>query len=80
MTNDDVKMLPLMESPVIQRVGVTEEAENGARDDAQGVLTMKEWRQGRTKLYGRTKTVREVEGGLDVETEIIAGLKVRHYN
>lgn len=84
MANDDVKLLPHTESPVLQRVGIKDVpgvkkagvGENGE----EAVLTMEEWRRSRTRLYGRNKTVRKVEGGLDVEEEEIAGVKVTQYN
>lgn len=92
MANDDVKLLPHTESPVLQRVGVKDiprikktasgaGAEGGEEgDDEEAVLTMSEWRKSRTRLYGRNKTVRKVEGGLDVEEEEVAGVKVTQYN
>ncbi|EIM83980.1 Clavaminate synthase-like protein [Stereum hirsutum FP-91666 SS1] len=76
MANDDVKLLPHTESPVLQRVGIKDVPEN----EEGAVLTMNEWRRSRTRLYGRNKTVRKVEGGLDVEEEEIAGVKVTQYN
>lgn len=88
MANDDVKLLPHTESPVLQRVGIKDvpgvkKAAGGAGVEGQNeeaVLTMEEWRRSRTRLYGRNKTVRKVEGGLDVEEEEIAGVKVTQYN
>lgn len=89
MANDDVKLLPHTESPVLQRVGIKDvpgvkRAAGGGGAEGENeegaVLTMNEWRRSRTRLYGRNKTVRKVEGGLDVEEEEIAGVKVTQYN
>lgn len=90
MANDDVKLLPHIESPVLQRVGIKNipgviRKRSGGEGEAEGqgeeeVLTMSEWRRSRTRLYGRNKTVRKVEGGLEVEVEEVAGVKVTQYN
>ncbi|PPQ82154.1 hypothetical protein CVT24_012555 [Panaeolus cyanescens] len=56
MTDDDVELAPLLESPVLQRAGIT--VEEGKRP------TMKEWRMGRTAAYGQTDLVTKgVENG-----------------
>lgn len=71
MTNDDVKLTPIMESPVLQRLGVTRSF------DGVEPPTMEAWRRGRTAAYGQTE-LKGAEKG--VEEEIINGVVVKHYN
>ncbi|KAF5325264.1 hypothetical protein D9619_009988 [Psilocybe cf. subviscida] len=73
MANDDVKLAPLMQSPVLQRVGVTRSA---AGVDAP---TMEAWRIGRTAAYGVTE-LKMADKEKGIEEEIISGIVVRHYN
>ncbi|KAF9045063.1 Clavaminate synthase-like protein [Panaeolus papilionaceus] len=70
MPNDDVVLAPLLESPVLQRVGV--------KDVLQGKQppTMKEWRMSRTAAYGQTNLIPKGNG---VEEEVINGVVVKHY-
>lgn len=72
MADDDVLLEPVMNSPVLQRVGVTTTF-NGAKPPTQ-----EEWRKGRTAAYGQTELKATAEKG--VEEEIINGLLVKHYN
>ncbi|KAF8214422.1 hypothetical protein K438DRAFT_1562644 [Mycena galopus ATCC 62051] len=74
-TDDVVKLVPLAESPVLQRVGVVR-----ACDDADAP-TMEAWRRGRISAYGQTqlKSSQEDREG-KVEEEVINGVVVRHYN
>ncbi|GLB38111.1 putative clavaminate synthase-like protein [Lyophyllum shimeji] len=70
--NDDVKLVPLGESPVLQRVGIT-------RRYADDVApTMGQWRKGRIAAYGQTTLKEGKEKG--VQEELINGIVVRHYN
>ncbi|PPQ91997.1 hypothetical protein CVT25_004653 [Psilocybe cyanescens] len=71
MTDDDVKLAPLVESPVLQRVGVSRSF------DGVEPPTMEAWRRGRTAAYGQTD-LKPAEKG--VEEEIINGVVVKHYN
>ncbi|KAJ7672421.1 hypothetical protein DFH06DRAFT_1319843 [Mycena polygramma] len=71
MTDDAVKLAPLAESPVLQRVGIVRRC-----DDADAP-TMEEWRKGRTSAYGQTQ-LKASEG--NVEEEVINGVVVKHYN
>ncbi|KAG6824876.1 hypothetical protein H0H92_005561 [Tricholoma furcatifolium] len=70
--DDDVKLVPLEQSPVLQRVGVIRRT-----DDSQAP-TMGTWRKGRIAAYGQTTLTEAKEKG--VEEEHIAGVVVRHYN
>ncbi len=70
-TDDDVKLVPFAESPVLQRVGITRKC---ADEDAP---TMGEWRVARTKVYGLSETKKKDNV---VEEQVISGLVVRHYN
>ncbi|KDR76935.1 hypothetical protein GALMADRAFT_246074 [Galerina marginata CBS 339.88] len=71
MTDDDVKLAPLLESPVLQQIGVSRSF------DGAEPPTMEAWRKGRTAAYGQTD-LKPTEKG--VEEEIINGVVVKHYN
>jgi hypothetical protein len=74
MTNDDVKLAPLLESPVVQRLGPGNlKRFNGVVD----VPTMEVWRRGRTAAYGQSDLKPTRDG---VEEELINGVVVKHYN
>ncbi|KAG1859262.1 Clavaminate synthase-like protein [Suillus subluteus] len=70
--NDDVKLVPLMASPVLQRVGV----ERRCEDDA--APTMKAWRVARISAYGASDLQKGKEPG--IEEEVLNGIVVKHYN
>ncbi|KAF5379541.1 hypothetical protein D9615_006661 [Tricholomella constricta] len=70
--HDDVKLVPLAHSPVLQRVGIVR------RCDDDVAPTMGEWRRARTKAYGQTSLTQGKEEGL--EEELINGVVYRHYN
>lgn len=70
--NDDVKLVPIMDSPVLQRVGVTRRCE----DDV--APTMKAWRVARISAYGASDLQKGKEPG--IEEEILNGIVVKHYN
>lgn len=70
--NDDVKLVPLMESPVLQRVGVNRRCE----DDV--APTMKAWRVARISAYGASDLQKSKEPG--IEEEVLNGIVVKHYN
>ncbi|KAJ7455640.1 hypothetical protein B0H11DRAFT_2322421 [Mycena galericulata] len=72
MANDDVKLVPHAESPVLKRVGIQRLCKD---EDAP---TMEEWRKNRTVAYGSSQLVPGQEKG--VEEEIISGVVVKHYN
>ncbi|KAG5642907.1 hypothetical protein DXG03_001914 [Asterophora parasitica] len=69
--NDDVKLVPLKESPVLQRVGITRRCE----DDV--APTMEAWRKGRIAAYGQTTLIPGKEKG--VQEEVLNGVVVKHY-
>jgi len=69
--NDDVKLLPLADSPVLQKCGVERLC-----DDAIAP-TMEEWRKSRARAYGVTKLEMKENG---IEEEVIKGVVVKHYN
>ncbi|KAJ7672406.1 hypothetical protein DFH06DRAFT_1036658 [Mycena polygramma] len=73
MTEDAVKLTPLSESPVLQRVGIVR------RFDDVNAPTMGEWRKGRISAYGQTQ-LKPSESEGNVEEEVINGVVVRHYN
>ncbi|OCH86740.1 Clavaminate synthase-like protein [Obba rivulosa] len=71
MTDDNVKLVPHADSPVLQRHGIKRRCEDA---DAP---TMEQWRRGRTSAYGQTDLKRAENG---VEEEVINGVIVKHYN
>ena len=71
MADDTVRLVPLAESPVLQRVGVQRRCKD---EDAP---TMEEWRKARTRAYGQTVLKKNERG---IEEEVVSGLVVKHYN
>jgi hypothetical protein len=82
MTDDDVKLAPLIESPVLQqqRLGNLKKRIDGVveDDDDDDVPSMEVWRRGRTAAYGQSDLKPTGDGG--VEEEVINGVVVKHYN
>ncbi|KAG1740411.1 uncharacterized protein EDB91DRAFT_1237272 [Suillus paluster] len=72
MPNDDVKLVPMVESPVLKRVGIQR------RCDDSEALTMEQWRKARSRAYDHSKLKGGNEKG--IEEEIIDGVVVKHYN
>jgi isopenicillin N synthase-like dioxygenase len=72
MPNDDVKLIPMAESPVLQR-----DRFQRRHDDVEA-STMEQWRRVRTRTYGHSELKNGKEKG--VEEEIINGVVVKHYN
>jgi hypothetical protein len=72
MADDDVKLVPHEESPVLQKVGIARLCEP---EDAP---TMEAWRKGRTSTYGKVELKAGKEAG--VEEEVVNGVVVKHYN
>ncbi|KAG2040734.1 hypothetical protein BDR03DRAFT_1029402 [Suillus americanus] len=72
MPNDDVKLVPMAESPVLQRAGIQ------SRCDDSEAPTMEQWRKARTSAYGQSDLENGKEKG--VEQEVINGVLVKHYN
>ena len=71
-TDDDVKLVPVAESPVLQRVGITRKC-----DDTEAP-TMKTWGALRAGTYG--KSAPSERKGDSVEEEVLNGIVIRHYN
>ncbi|KAK7461079.1 hypothetical protein VKT23_009008 [Stygiomarasmius scandens] len=74
MTDDNTKLAPLVDSPVLQRVGIKRRFESD--DDAP---TMEAWRKGRTSAYGQSE-LKASDKNKGVEEEVINGVLVKHYN
>jgi len=72
LPDDDIKLIPMVESPVLQRVGIQR------RFDDANAPTMEQWRKSRASSYGQTELKSGKEKG--VEEEIINGVIVKHYN
>ncbi|OAX33794.1 Clavaminate synthase-like protein [Rhizopogon vinicolor AM-OR11-026] len=72
MPDDDVKLMPMVESPVLQSVGIQR------RCDDTEAPTMEQWRKSRTSAYGQSELKSGDEKG--VEEEIINGVLVKHYS
>jgi len=70
--DDDVKLVPFEESPVLQKVGITR------RCLSAQAPTMDAWRKGRMGSYGKVQLKASSEEG--VEEEIVNGVVVKHYN
>ncbi|KAF8548279.1 Clavaminate synthase-like protein [Imleria badia] len=69
--DDDVRLLPLAHSPVLQRVGI----ERRWPDDEAPLAGA--WRKERSSSYGR---VALTKGSENTEEEVIEGVVVKHYN
>lgn len=72
MPDDDVKLIPYTESPVLQKYGITRLC-----GDADAP-TMEMWRRGRVSAYGVTELKKKDNSR--IEEEIISGVVVKHYN
>ncbi|KAI9070315.1 Clavaminate synthase-like protein [Trametes sanguinea] len=69
--NEDVLLKPMVESPVLQRVGIVR------RFDDEKAPTMDQYRKGRTSAYGLSTLTKKDDV---IEEQIIHGVPVRHYN
>ncbi|KAH9848596.1 hypothetical protein C2E23DRAFT_889040 [Lenzites betulinus] len=69
--NADVVLKPLVQSPVLQRVGIT------LRFDGDNAPTSDQYRKGRTAAYGLSELTKKDDV---VEQQIIHGVPVLHYN
>ncbi|KAG0696878.1 hypothetical protein DFH29DRAFT_180683 [Suillus ampliporus] len=72
MPDDNVRLLPYVESPVLQNVGIQRRCPD---EDAPLCVT---WRKGRTTTYGRSDLKKGMEN--NIEEEVIEGIVVKHYN
>ncbi|KAI0634446.1 Clavaminate synthase-like protein [Trametes polyzona] len=71
LANDNVRLAPMVESPVLRRVGIVR------RFDDDKAPTSHDYRTGRTAAYGMSKLTKKDDV---VEEQIIHGVAVRHYN
>ena len=71
MPDDDVRLVPVENSPVLQQHGLER---HFAVQDAP---TVEVWRKNRTAAYGKSDLTRTRNG---VEEEYINGVLVKHYN
>ncbi|TBU57622.1 Clavaminate synthase-like protein [Dichomitus squalens] len=71
MANDDVKLVPLSQSPVLQREGITRKIQD------KDAPTMVQWRKGAIKSYGYVELQRKDDV---IEEEVVEGITVKHYN
>lgn len=69
--DDDVKLVPFSESPVLQREGIRRRFEDA---DAP---TMEMWRKSRATSYGYVELKKRDDR---IEEEIVNGIVVNHYN
>ncbi|KAI0041193.1 Clavaminate synthase-like protein [Auriscalpium vulgare] len=69
-TADQVPIQPLLNSPVVQREGVTKRIEGD-------VPTQEKWRKTRTAVYGVSELKKAEDGS---EYEIVNGVRVTHHN
>ncbi|PFH47634.1 hypothetical protein AMATHDRAFT_77105 [Amanita thiersii Skay4041] len=72
LADDHVKLVPLQQSPVLQRIGIKRRC-----DDAVAP-TMGQYRKGRIAAYGQSVLKPGKDKG--VEEEVIGGVVVKHYN
>ncbi|PSR85523.1 hypothetical protein PHLCEN_2v5414 [Hermanssonia centrifuga] len=70
--DDDVRLVPMSESPVLQKHGIRRRFEDSEAPTAEV------WRKGRTAAYGQSNLKKAEENG--VEEEYINGVLVKHYN
>ena len=70
--NEDVRLVPVAESPILLRVGITRKC---ADEDAP---TMGEYRAARTKVYGLSELRRKDD--VVEEQVVLNGLVVKHYS
>lgn len=71
MPDDDVQLLPLAQSPVLQRVGIDR------RCPDEEAPTAEVWRKERSSSYGRVALTKAEK---NTEEEVVKGIVVKHYN
>lgn len=69
--DDNVKLVPISGSSVLDKVGVRRRFED------ENAPTAETWRKGRTSAYGKSPLKKSEEQG--VEEELINGVLVKHY-
>lgn len=70
--DEDVKLLPVSGSPVLEINGIRRRFED------EKAPTMSSYRKGRTAAYGTSVLKKSEEEG--VEEEVVSGVIVKHYN
>ncbi|KAI0342235.1 Clavaminate synthase-like protein [Trametopsis cervina] len=70
--DDNVRLVPVANSPVLEKVGVKRRFEDHQAPTAEI------WRKGRTSAYGKSELKKGQESG--VEEETINGVVVKHYS
>lgn len=70
--DDDVRLVAVSGSPVLEKVGISRRFEENQAPTAEI------WRKGRTAAYGKSQLQKGSEKG--VEEELINGVLVKHYN
>jgi len=70
--NDNVRLLPLAHSPVLQRVGIER------RCDDEDAPLAGEWRKELTSSFGRVALKKGSES--NTEEQVVRGIIVKHYN
>ncbi|CCM01371.1 uncharacterized protein FIBRA_03421 [Fibroporia radiculosa] len=70
MPDDDVRLIPYMGSPVLQRHGIVRRVPDASAP------TMEAYRKGRTSSFGLAEFQKKGNG---IEEEIVAGIVVKHY-
>ncbi|PFH51141.1 hypothetical protein AMATHDRAFT_59632 [Amanita thiersii Skay4041] len=72
MTDDDIKLTPLVQSPVLQRIGINR------RFSDEEAPTMETWRKGRTSVAGQAQ-LKSAKAEKNVQEEYINGVRVKYY-
>lgn len=70
--DDEVKLIPFAESPVLQRHGIVRRTGN------ETAPLVEDWRKARTSAYGQSELKKIGDRG--VEEEVINGVVVKHYS
>ena len=72
LADDNVRLLPCVESPVLQQAGIER------RCPDQDAPLCETWRKERTLSYGKSDLKKGMER--NVEEEVVEGIVVKHYN
>ncbi|KAH7928364.1 Clavaminate synthase-like protein [Leucogyrophana mollusca] len=70
--DDHLKLIPLADSPVLQKVGIQRHCEDSEAPTAE------QWRIARVSAYGASQLKKSKEEG--IEEEVLSGITVKHYN
>lgn len=72
--DDNLRLDPLMDSPVLQRVGFNDRFRRHNTEPP----VVEDWRKARTSAYGQSELKKGEQPG--TEEEVIGGVVVKHYN